>query len=171
MGIFDSILLIILTGFVFYGLFFGLIRTVGSLLGIVLGFFAANMFYLPLFNVSQGLMFGFERTGKIICFLLIFTIVNRLVCFLFALLNKGLDVISIIPFVKTLNRLAGAVLGLIEGSIILGLIFFYLGEYNLLMQKHSEIIAGSKIAPYAIKFSQTFLDILPSLIDKVKAYM
>lgn len=171
MGIFDCVLLIILTGFVFYGLFFGLIRTIGSLFGIVLGFFAANMFYLPLFNISKGLMFGFERTGKVICFLLIFTVVNRLICFLFALLNKGLDVVSIIPFIKTLNRLAGAILGLIEGSIILGLIFYYLGQYNLLMQKHSQIISGSKIAPYTIKFSQAFLNILPSLIEKIKAYI
>ena len=55
MIIFDAILLIILAGFVFYGLFFGLIKTLGSLAGVIVGAFIASHFYLSVFNFSENL--------------------------------------------------------------------------------------------------------------------
>lgn len=170
MGIFDTILLIIIAGFVFYGLFFGLIKTVGSLVGVVLGIFIANMFYLQFFDLAKGMMFGFDRTGKFVCFFIIFTIANRLICFLFSLLDKALTVISLIPFVKLINRLGGAILGFVEGSVILGLIFFYINHFNIL-KSLSKTIDSSKIVPVTVKFAQNFLHFLPAIIDKVKNWV
>lgn len=68
MPIFDIILLIILAGFVFYGLFFGLIRTFGSLVGMVVGLWLTFIFYLTVFGWVKNLFFGHELVGKIITF-------------------------------------------------------------------------------------------------------
>jgi uncharacterized membrane protein required for colicin V production len=40
-----------LLSFVFYGLFFGLIKTVGSLVGIVVGAWLASKYYLQLYPI------------------------------------------------------------------------------------------------------------------------
>ncbi len=45
MALFDLILIIILGGFVLFGLWFGFIHTLGSLLGIVVGAFVAGHYY------------------------------------------------------------------------------------------------------------------------------
>lgn len=171
MGIFDTILLIILAGFVFYGLFFGFIRTLGSLFGIIGGVLLANYFYLEAFGLAKNLLFGYDKTGKVICFFLIFTIANRLICFGFALLNKALDVISIIPFVKTINKLGGAIFGLIEGGVILGLVFYYVDAFHLVSKATSPFVANSKIIPYTVKYAQIFLKFLPNIIAKIKGWM
>lgn len=171
MGIFDTILIVVLAGFVFYGLFFGLIRTVGSLAGIIIGAFVASQFYLSVYNWGKDFMFGHDQAGKIICFILLFTVANRLVCFGFALLDKALDVIAIIPFVKTINRLTGAILGLVEGSVALGLVFYYAGQFHILDKLFIKLSAGSKIVPFVVKVAKIFISFLPTIIDKIKGWI
>ena len=51
----DLALTIILAGFVFYGLFFGLIKTVGSLAGVVIGAWGASRLYLWLLAFARPL--------------------------------------------------------------------------------------------------------------------
>ncbi|MDD5295226.1 MAG: CvpA family protein, partial [Patescibacteria group bacterium] len=87
MSIFDIILLIILAGFVFYGLFFGLIRTLGSLAGVIIGAWLASRFYLEVFSWVGDLSFGFNNLGKVVVFIILFTLINRLVCFAFVILD------------------------------------------------------------------------------------
>ena len=126
MIIIDIVLLIVLSGFVFYGLFFGLIRTLGSLIGVVGGLWFTLIFYLTVFDWVKNLFFGHELAGKIITFFILFSLVNRLIGFVFALLDRTFDLISVIPFLKTINRLAGAALGFIEGGLVLGLVLIFI---------------------------------------------
>jgi len=111
MTIFDTILLIILAGFVFYGLFFGLIRTLGSLVGIVAGAWLASRLYLSVYEWAENLFFGYDNLGKVVTFIILFVLINRLVGFAFTLLDKAFNIISIVPFLKTINRLAGHLAG------------------------------------------------------------
>ena len=163
MAIFDVVLIIILAGFVFYGLFFGLIRTVGSLIGMVGGLWFTIIFYLTVFSWVKNLFFGHELAGKIIVFIVLFTLVNRLIGFIFALLDKTFDLISIIPFLKTINRLTGAALGFIEGGLVLGLILLFISQTSF-----SGWLTGSKVALFLIGFAKTIAPLLPGLLDRVK---
>lgn len=167
MLIFDIILLIILSGFTFYGLFFGLIRTVGSLVGIIGGIWLTSRLYLYVFSWFSYLFFGHETLGKIITFLVLFVLINRLICFLFALIDRMFDIISIIPFLKTINRLAGAVLGFIEGALVLGLVLYIILQTSL-GSSFSGLLAGSKITPFLLKFIKILAPLLPSLLEKLK---
>jgi len=163
MPILDVILLIFLAGFVFYGLFFGLIRTFGSLLGVVLGLWLTFMFYLTAYDWFKNLFFGHEFTGKLVTFIILFTIINRLIGLIFAILDRTFDLLSVIPFLKTINRLAGAALGFIEGGLVLGLILMYLSQTSL-----SHWFASSQVAPFLIKFTQAILPLIPGLLNRVK---
>lgn len=163
MAIFDIVLLIILSGFIFYGLFFGLIRTVGSLFGLVGGLWLTLIFYLTVFDWVKNLFFGHEFAGKIVTFLILFTLINRLIGFIFVLLDRTFDLISIIPFLKTINRLAGAALGFIEGGLVLGLILSLASQTAF-----AGWLDNSKVAPFLIGYTKAILPLLPGLLNKIK---
>ena len=168
MIIFDIVLLIILAGFVFYGLFFGLIRTLGSLIGVVLGAWLASRFYIPVFEWAQDLFFGYDNLGKVLTFIILFTVINRLVGLIFAILDKTFNIISIIPFLKTINRIAGAVLGFIEGGLVLGLILYVAAKYSFLESWFGGMLTNSDIAPFLLKFVNILLPILPEMLKKLQ---
>ena len=168
MSVIDIIILIIVLGFVFYGLFFGLVRTFGSLVGVIVGFWLAWTYWLPVYGWLKNLFFGYENFGKVITFIILFTVANRLIGFIFALIDRAIDLLSIIPFLKTINRLAGAVLGFIEAGIVLGLVFILVANYTTPDSWLISIINQSKFTPYLIKFAKIFTPLLPELINQVK---
>jgi uncharacterized membrane protein required for colicin V production len=144
-------------------LFFGLIRTLGSLIGMVLGLWLTLLFYLTVFDWAQNLFFGHEVIGKIITFIILFTLINRLIGFIFALLDRTFDLLSVIPFLKTINRLAGAALGFVEGGLVLGLILLYISQTS-----YGHWLNNSQVAPFLIGFTGAVMPLLPKLIEKLK---
>jgi membrane protein required for colicin V production len=169
MTIFDGVLLVILCGFIFYGLFFGLVRTLGSLFGLVIGAWVASHFYLQVYSWVSNLFFGYTSLGKVTVFVITFLIIDRLVGFAFSLLDSAFTAISIIPFVKTINRLAGAVFGFIEGGLILGLILYITSKYAILTSLVGKVIVGSKIAPYLVKFVNILTPLFPEMLKKLQS--
>lgn len=166
MPILDIIILIILAGFVFYGLFFGLIRTLGSLIGWVVGLWLTIMFYSTVFDWVKNLFFGHELAGKIIIFIVLFTLINRLIGFIFAVIDRTFDLLSVIPFLKTINRLAGAALGFIEGGLVLGLALIFVSQTAF-----SSWLSASKVAPFLVGFAKAVTPLLPGLLERVKGMM
>lgn len=167
--IIDVILLILLFGFVFYGLFFGLIRTVGAFVGVVAGAILASRFYLGVATLIEPVFFGYNNLGKILTFLILFTLINRIVGFGFYLIEKIFNLISIIPFLKTINRLGGAVLGFITGALTLGLALFVISRYTILESLLGRWLVDSKLAPMFLKFNDLLLPLLPELLKKLQA--
>jgi len=168
--ILDIILLITLSGFVFYGLFFGLIRTLGSIIGILTGAFLASHLYLPVSAWAESLFFGFDNLGKIVVFFLLFTLTNRLISFGFYLLNKAFDLISIIPFLKTINRITGAILGFVQGGLVLGLLIYVAIRY-IQIDWFMNIISASKVAPFLLKFVKVLLPLLSKALKSLEAFI
>ena len=169
MSIVDIVLLLVLAGFVFYGLFFGLIKTVGSLAGIVVGAFVASRIYLMVFSWIKPLAFGHDAWGISITFMLCFTIINRLVNLGFALLNKAFNLISIIPFLKTINRLGGAVFGFLEGGLVLGLMLYVTVRYIPGGGWFFSQLKGSKLAPFLLDYSKLLVPLLPEILRQLKS--
>lgn len=172
MAIFDIILLIILSGFIFYGLFFGLIKTLGALFAIVIGVWTAFHYYLVVYGWTKDLFFNYGLAGKIIIFIAIFSLVNRLVSFIFALLNSAFDILSIIPFLKTINKLAGAILGFLLGGLILGLVLAIVSHYTSdisWLGWIGNILTQSKVAPFLLRFVNALALLPPDLLPKLKS--
>lgn len=169
MSIFDVVLLISLAGFVFYGIFFGLIRTFGTFAGVLVGAFLASRFYLPISDWLNSFFFGYGNLGKVVVFILLFSLFNRLTGFAFYLLDRAFNIISIIPFLKTFNRLGGAILGFITGSLILGLILYVASKYAIVGYWFGDNLVNSKVAPFLLKVANFLLPLLPEVLKKIQS--
>lgn len=166
----DIILLIILGGFTMFGLWFGFLHTMGSLLGTVVGAFVASHFYTPIASWVFGLTGGSENLVKVIVFLLVFIIVNRLVGFAFWVIEKVFNILKIIPFLSTVNRLLGGVLGLIEGSLVIGLTLYFITKFPFSGWLTSAMMK-SPVAAFLIKMSSLLWPLFPAALKQIQGYL
>jgi len=166
MILFDLILVLILGGFILFGLWFGLIHTLGSLIGVVAGSWIASHSYIYIAEQFSWL-WGTGNFAKLIIFIIIFIIVNRLVGFAFYLFERVFNIISIIPFLKSINRLAGGILGLVEGLLVLGTILFVASKYELGML--TEQMSQSEVVPYFLLATTILLPLFPEILKKIKS--
>lgn len=164
----DAILLIIISGFVFYGFFFGLIRTFGSLMGVIVASILASRFYLAVADWAEELFFGYESLGKVMIFIILFSLIHKLVSFAFYLLDRAFNIISIIPFLKTFNKLGGAILGFVVGGLTLGLMLYVSGKYSMIDNWFGKWLVDSMVAPYLVKFANILLPLLPEMLKKIE---
>lgn len=171
MLVFDAILLIILAGFIFYGLFFGLIRTFGSLVAVIGGVLLASWFYQPAYVWVSQWFLGHEVLGKVTIFFLLYGIINRLIALGFYLLDHVFDLLTIIPFLKTFNRLAGAIFGLAEGFLLIGLGLYTISGQPIVGVWVSNSLAKSQVAPYFIKFILSVKPIFPQVLEVMKSLL
>ncbi len=169
MSIFDTILLILLFGFIFYGLFFGLIRMIGVFVGVFVGAFIVGHYYLVVADWLEPFFFGYNNLGKVLVFILLFGIVNKIVVLLFVILDKFFNVLSIIPFLKTINRLAGAILGFFVGSLSLGLILYIISKYALLTNWFGQWLTNSQMAPFLLKYVNILMPLLPEALKMLQS--
>jgi membrane protein required for colicin V production len=168
MMVFDAILIIILAGFIFYGLFFGLIRMFGSLAAVVIGLWLASLFFEPAYAWSSNYLGGHEVLGKAAVFFILYGIINRLIALGFYLIDKFFDILSIIPFLKTINRFAGALFGLLEGGLLIGLALYTLQGQPFIGKWLTQSLAGSEVSPYFVKFIVLLKPIFPEALRILK---
>ncbi|MBD3359935.1 MAG: hypothetical protein GF365_04490 [Candidatus Buchananbacteria bacterium] len=167
MTIFDVILLIILGGFILFGLWFGLIHTLGAIVGTFAGAFFAGLWYDEL-GVWLTQIFGHPNLMKIFAFIFIFIIVNRLIGFAFYILDRIFRFLSIIPFLKTINRILGAVLGFFEGILVIGLALFMISRFPV-SEWFTAVLQASKLAPWFLKTSSILQWMLPELLRQLQS--
>ena len=166
----DIILLIILGGFTLFGLWFGFIHTLGSLIGTFVGAFVASHYYGPVASWVWSMTGGNENLVKLLVFILLFVIANRLVGFVFWLVEKIFNIIKIIPFLSTINRLLGGILGLAEGTLVLGLTLYFISKFTF-----SDWVLGSmlksEVAATLIKISSVLWPLLPAALKQIQAVL
>lgn len=124
----DVLLILVVGLFVLFGLFFGLIHTLGSLVGTIFGIVVTTRLIEPAFE-HFGFIFGGGGVAKVILFLIIFLVISRLVGLLFWIVERVFGILSMVPFAKTINRLLGAVFGFVEGVIVVGVVLFFAMQY------------------------------------------
>jgi uncharacterized membrane protein required for colicin V production len=163
-SLFDLILALIIFGFFWFGFWYGLIYSVGAVLGIAAGAFAAGHYYMA---VASYLSDDPSNFLKVIVFILIFGIVNKLVGLLFWLIDKIFHILTIIPFLKTINRLAGGILGLIEGSLTLG-VAIYIYTKHPFSDWITEQLTHSVIAPWLLKVVAILKPFWPEILKQLK---
>jgi len=167
MTLLDIILLIILFIFFASGLWFGLIHTLGALLGLVGGIFAARFFYNDLAPVITPYCLGNTFLAQIASFIIIFILLKFLISIIFDIINKFFNILAIIPFLKTINRLAGGIFNLLEGALICGIILFLASRFPIipLVEK---ILAESQVAQILIKIGGILAPLLPEAFKLLK---
>ncbi len=162
-------LVAILLFFVINGLTKGLIRLLGQVVGLIIASYVASHFYLTFYKWGENLVNWNEGTEKFLSFLIVFILITSIVGILFVIIEKIFNLISIIPFTKTINRLLGGVLGLLEGSLALGLVLFVAARYAWIGGIFGSQLVNSKVAPLMIKVVNIILPFLPEALKALKS--
>ncbi len=166
----DIILILSIAGFVWFGLWFGAIHMAGGLIGTVAGAYLAGHFYDKLAGPLH-LLFGTD-TGwvDLVAFIFIFVVINRVVGFVFHLIDRSFRFISMAPFLKTINRFVGAILGLAEGVLVTGLTLYFANRVALPISVEAAI-ANSQVAQKLITIASILVPLLPNIIRQVQPYV
>ncbi|MFA6098217.1 MAG: CvpA family protein [Patescibacteria group bacterium] len=162
MAIIDIILLIMFFGFVGAGFYFGLIHTLGAIIGVFVGVVAAGSLYR---DISPFFQFVGLKSGvaDVMAFIIIFLVVSRLIGFVVHMFDKGFQLARLIPFATTANRLAGALLGFIEGALVLGTILFVISHFQISPELNNAI-DNSAFAGLLITLAKVVTPLVPNVL-------
>ncbi|PIT86939.1 MAG: hypothetical protein COU33_00370 [Candidatus Magasanikbacteria bacterium CG10_big_fil_rev_8_21_14_0_10_43_6] len=160
MSLFDIVLLIIIGGFGLFGLWFGFFHTLGSLLGTVLGVYLASRYYEQLATWLISVTGWGDNVSRVIMFTIAFIIINRLVGFTFWIFDKFFDVLTRLPFLGSINRLLGLLLGTFEGVVTVGFVVYFIEQFPF-SEKVVAAIASSAVAPHTLVVVTVLLPLLP----------
>ena len=161
----DVVILVILLVFVLLGFFFGFLHSIGSIIGTIAGLILANKFIDIVFNFI-GHYFGNSSITRIVVFILLYVLFTRLIGVVFWLLGKVFRIISWIPFAKTVDRLLGAGLGLIEGVIFIGVVLVFSMQV-VPKEILSELLKTSTFTKYFVTILSFIPFILPTDIKSL----
>ena len=168
LSITDAVLILILFSFAFTGFWFGFIHMLGSFSSIVIAAIVSGRYFDVVAGKLSFLFGGYENLGKIVTFVLLFLVVTRLVGFVFWLINKFFNLLALLPFLKTINRLGGAIFGFIEGTVLTGLSLYLLIRFPIndtLVQS----VADSRVAAYLLNVANTVAPLLPVVVQQAKS--
>ncbi len=170
MTLFDFLLLIAIFGFMWFGFWFGAIHMVGGLIGTIAGSWLAGHYYDTLSLVISNILGINSPWLNLICFIKIFVLVNRLIGFIFYILDKTFGFLSRLPFIKTIDRLGGLVFGLLEAVMVIGLTLYFASRLPLPML-FENAVAASRVAQRLITMASVLVPLLPDIIRKVQPYI
>ncbi len=121
MNLVDILIWLVLLAFVFKGFTKGLIRQVCSLLGFLVGGWAALKYYHLLAEASRHLIQLPPNVATILSFVFIFLVVGLI----FYLLGHLLTVFFNIILLGGVNKVGGVVLGFLEGAFIIAMVLYF----------------------------------------------
>ncbi len=166
--VFDLVLLFIIFLLVAYGFWSGFIRALGVVVGILLATWLTGKYYLFFSDwLGNYILSDSETLRNTIAFILLFALIQRAVGFLFAIAEKLFNLVSIIPFTTTINRLFGALLGTFAAVFGLGLILYFISGFGS-TPWFSGIIADSRVAQGLIVAGEFFAPMIPELLKYIQ---
>jgi uncharacterized membrane protein required for colicin V production len=144
----DIVLVLIVVAFAWRCFWLGLIKSLGSLVGLAVGFIAANFTYLKLFTIVKPFFGGLDNIGRAVCFIFLFILLSRLIYMIFVALDKVYDFISIIPFLGVINNLAGGALGIVIGVIFTTILVILATKFFPADGFIGKLLEGSLLSSY-----------------------
>jgi len=166
---FDYILLAIVAIFTWIGLWSGFIHTLGSFLGVFLGAALAARYYTHIAGAWDWVFFGNEKIAEIVIFVVIFVLISRVVGIIFWLANKIFGVVKLFPFLGSLNRLLGAILGFLEGVLILATVLFLVNQYQI-SPSIIDKLKDSEIAQILLTMAAVIKPLLPETVKNLTEF-
>ncbi len=168
MATIDLILLGIIAVFALFGLILGFVHTFGSIVGMILGAYLASRYYEPIANWVISVTHWGDNISRVVIFIITFVVINRVIGFGFWLLDKLLSIVTRLPFISSLNRFLGLVLGALEGMITIGLAIYFIDRFPL-SDTVMKQIGHSTVAPYAVALASVLLPLLPEALRLLKS--
>ncbi len=140
MNPFDILIIIILSFCLIRGLFRGLVKELSSIIGVIGGFYAAQIYFR---NLIPFLTKWISNSAylNIISFLLIFCGVFILI----GLLGTAIRFLMKINFLTWFDRLCGASFGTLKGILIAAVL---LTIFTTFLPKDTSVIRNSQLSPH-----------------------
>ncbi len=167
MLIIDIILLIILLALLVYGWRTGLIKTVGGLIGLIVGIILASRYFQIVADWVLPIVDNRENLAKIIGYLVVFVAVNVIIGIFVSILTS---IFKIIPFLTTLNRLSGAILGLIAGVFGIGFLIIMIDKFPF-SEFVTKYFANSELVPCLVAVASYLTPLLPEAVEQAKGIL
>ncbi len=168
MPLFDIILLVVLIGFALFGLWFGLVHTIGSLIGTAFGVYLASRYYEPLANWIINFTSWDQNYVKVIIFVLTFILIARLVGFVFWIMEKVLLIFTRLPFIHGLDKLLGMVFGVVEGAVVIGVSLFFISRFPISLT-FMDGLAHSQLAPPLVRLAGILIPLFPEALRMLRS--
>jgi len=168
MTFFDLILILGVFAFVLAGLWFGLIHALGALVGMVLSVLVAGRYYDSWGHATSGIFFGNENLARVMMFLLLMILVNRLIGLVFWIIEKIFKIVAVIPFLKTFNALLGGLLGFFEGVMVVGGTLYIAARYPV-SATFGTVLAASHVGIWLLHAFGLFAPLLPQAVRQIQA--
>jgi uncharacterized membrane protein required for colicin V production len=107
---------------------------------------------------------------NVLVLIILFLIVNRLVGFIFWLLDRVFSIITRLPFISSLNRLLGALFGLLEGIVALGIAFYFISRFPLSPAFMTQVNA-SRVAAFCGSIASLLWPLVPATIQSLQNFL
>jgi membrane protein required for colicin V production len=160
----DIVLIVILAVFTLIGLKTGIIKAVLSLAGLIIGVILAGRLYLPL---SEQLTFiSNAAVAKIVAGIIIFIAVMIIA----AVLARFLKWVTSLVMLGWVNRLGGAVFGLVLAAILCGAALAFWVKAEEISPGIAEPITESSLAVILVDRLPLVLALLPSEFDSISSF-
>ena len=165
MTILDYIILGVIFIFVWLGFWSGFIRTLGSIIGLFLGVAIASHYYEKFADFFKFLLLA--GVSQFSAFVVIIIVVSKLTGIVFWIIDKLFKIASIIPFLKTFNRLLGAILGFAEGVLVIGVVLLFASKITI-FTGFSDAISASNLAEPLLFIAKIFLPLFPAALKETQ---
>jgi len=116
----DIVLLLIILSFVGRGWRNGLVETLGELVGEIIAFVVARSFSSSVGSIVSLFLPGRSGLAEFIGFVLIFVVILRFVGWFFTWVDRVLKIVTKLPIISSIDKIAGAILGIFTGLILVG---------------------------------------------------
>jgi len=164
---FDILLLVSAFGFVWGGFWSGLIQSIGGVIGLFVGQFIASRYYEHFSGTVAPVFAGNTIASKVFAFVLIFLLVTRLIGLAFFFVNKIFHLFAIVPGMKMMNRLGGALFGIIEASLFIGISLQFMTRLPISVS-FAQTVQDSVIAGYFLGVSAWLVPLFPKIIKQAE---
>lgn len=153
MNLFDILIIIILLYCVVRGIFRGLLKEMSSLIGVFGGFYAAYTYYS---EVGKYLNKWITNPNyiNILSFLLIFVCVFLIISILGIIIKYILKIV----FLGWVDRVFGAVFGILKGILISSVLLIV---FTAFLPDSANILKTSKTSPYLAVVSNKMIKVTP----------
>lgn len=168
MTLLDLCLLIALGGFVLAGFWFGIVHMVGAFVGMFLGIWAAGHFQGAMADWLIANFAWNSGVAHIFSVMFIYALVARLAGVALWIVEKIFGFFTVIPFLKTFDRLLGAALGFVEGMFAVGLFVYFAGRFPW-NDAFAAALAASVYAPKFLATGAVIAPLLPTAIQALKS--
>jgi hypothetical protein len=117
---------------------------------------------------AKGFFLGNENLARIVIFFVVAVLVNRLIGVVFWIIEKIFKFVSIIPFMKSFEKLLGGALGFVEGVIVVGGALYLAARFPV-SAGFAAALATSQFGLWLIKVFGLFAPLLPDILRNIKS--